>query len=41
MLVCRRTESASVESDSEVLVMFVKVDGDSTARHISEWYNFV
>ena len=34
MLVCTRTVSVSDESDSEVSVMFVTVDGDSTAKHI-------
>jgi hypothetical protein len=32
------TEGKIVVSDSEVLVMFVTVDGESTTRSISDWH---
>jgi len=28
-------------SESEVLVKFVTLDGDGTARYISEWHNIM
>jgi hypothetical protein len=30
-----------VVSDSEVLVMFVTLDGEGTARNISEWHKIM
>jgi hypothetical protein len=38
MRVCSTAEGVSVVSDSEVLIMFVRLDGKSTARNISEGY---
>ena len=36
MCVGRTAEGVKVVSDSEVLVMFVRVEGEGTARNISE-----
>jgi hypothetical protein len=35
------SETMSVVSDSEVLVMFVTLDGEGTARNISEWHKII
>jgi hypothetical protein len=34
--ICSTAEGLSVVSDSEVLIMFVTLDGEGTARYISE-----
>jgi hypothetical protein len=39
--VCRTADGVSVVSDSEVVVMFVTVDGEDPARNISERHKIV
>jgi len=41
MRICRTTEIVRFVSDSEVLVMFVTLDGEVIARNISEFYNIL
>ena len=41
MSVCRKAEVVSVVSDSEVLVMFVRVDGEDPVSNISEWHKII
>jgi hypothetical protein len=41
MRICRTAEKVRVLSDSEMLVMFVTVDGEVTARNISKWHKIV
>jgi hypothetical protein len=36
MRICSTAEGVSVVSESEVLIMFVKLDGEGTTRNISE-----
>jgi hypothetical protein len=37
MRICRTAEKVRFVSESEMLVMFVILDGDGTARYISKW----
>jgi len=41
MCVCRKTGVVSVVSGSDVLIIFVTLDGEGTARIISECYKTV
>ena len=41
MRICRRAESVRVVCESEVLVMFVALVDDVTARNISEWHKIM
>jgi len=41
MCVCRTKGVVSVVSESDVLIIFVILDGEGTARINSEWYKTV
>ena len=41
MKICRRAGSVSVVSEREVLVRFVTLVDDVTARNISEWHKIM
>ena len=41
MRICSTAEKLRVVSEGEVLVMFVTVDGEYTARNISEWHKIL
>ena len=39
--VCKKAEMLSDVSDSEVFVMFVRVDGEDHVTNISEWHKII
>ena len=41
MCVCGTSGVVSVVSESDVLIIFVTLDGEGTVRIISEWYKTV